>query len=68
MRETLNLILTRDGKPYYTEYRFAKFPAALNADKLGRRAEAEAEIQLVTDRKADDPGVRHPLSDRLSGR
>ena len=112
MRETLNLIPTRDGKPYYTdatgkvwrlthyvegtvclqkatpelfeasarafgrfqwllaeypaetlhetivnfhntEDRFAKFLTALEADKLGRAKEVEAEIQFVMDRKAD---------------
>ena len=112
MRETLNLIPTRDGMPYYTdaagkvwrlmpyvegtvclqkatpelfeasarafgrfqwlladypaqtlhetivnfhntEDRFAKFLAALEADRLGRRGEVEAEIQFVMDRKAD---------------
>ena len=112
MRETLNLVPTRDGKPYYTdatgkvwrltnyvegtvclqkatpelfeasarafgrfqwlladypaetlhesivnfhntEDRFAKFLAALEADKLGRRSEVEAEVQFVMDRKAD---------------
>ena len=112
MRETLNLVPTRDGKPYYTdstgkvwrltnyvegtvclqkatpelfeasarafgrfqwlladypaetlhepivnfhntEDRLAKFLAALQADKLGRAKEVEAEIQFVMDRKAD---------------
>jgi len=112
MRETLNLVPTRDGKPYYTdstgkvwrltnyvegtvclqkatpdlfeasarafgrfqyllsdypaetlhesivnfhntEDRFAKFLAALEADKLGRAKEVAAEIQFVMDRKAD---------------
>ena len=112
MRETLNLIPTRDGKPYYTdatgkvwrlthyvegtvclqkatpelfeasarafgrfqwllaeypaetlhetivnfhntEDRFAKFLTALEADKLGRAKDVEAEIQFVMDRKAD---------------
>ena len=112
MRETLNLVYTRDGKPFYqdatgkvwrvvhfvektlclqqatpelfeasarafgrfqrlladypaqtlhepivnfhnTEDRFAKFEAALAADKLGRAGEVEAEIRFVTDRKAD---------------
>ncbi len=112
MRETLNLVPTRDGKPYYTdstgrvwrltnyvegtvclqkatpdlfeasarafgrfqwlladypahtlhesivnfhnsEDRFAKFLAVLEADKLGRAKEVEAEIQFVMDRKAD---------------
>ena len=112
MRETLNLVSTRDGKPYYvdstgktwrlmpyvegtvclqkatpelfeasarafgrfqrllsdypahtlhesivnfhnTEDRFAKFLAALEADKLGRAKEVQAEIQFVMDRKAD---------------
>ena len=112
MRETLNLVPTRDGKHYYTdstgkawrltnyvegtvclqkatpelfeasarafgrfqwlladypaqtlhetivnfhntEDRFAKFVAALEADKLGRAKEVEAEIQFVMDRKAD---------------
>ena len=112
MRETLNLVSTRDGKPYYTdstgkswrlmpyvegtvclqqatpelfeasarafgrfqrllsdypahtlhesivnfhntEDRFAKFLAALEADKLGRAKEVEAEIRFVMDRKAD---------------
>ena len=112
MRETLNLIPTRDGKPYYTdatgkvwrlthyvegtvclqkatpelfeasarafgrfqrllaeypaetlhetivnfhntEDRFAKFLTALEADKLGRAKEVEAEIQFVMDRKVD---------------
>ena len=112
MRETLNLVSTRDGKPYYvdstgktwrlmpyvegtlclqkatpelfeasarafgrfqrlladypahtlhesivnfhnTEDRFAKFLAALEADKLGRAKDVAAEIQFVMDRKAD---------------
>ena len=112
MRETLNLVPTRDGKLYYTdstgkawrltnyvegtvclqkatpelfeasarafgrfqwlladypaqtlhetivnfhntEDRFAKFLTALEADKLGRAKEVEAEIQFVMDRKAD---------------
>ena len=112
MRETLNLVSTRDGKPYYTdstgkvwrltpyvegtvclqkatpelfeasarafgrfqclladypaetlhetivnfhntEDRFAKFLAALEADKLGRAKDVQAEIQFVMDRKAD---------------
>ena len=112
MRETLNLVYTRDGKPYYTdatgkswrlmpyvegtvclqkatpelfeasarafgrfqrlladypahtlhesivnfhntEDRFAKFLAALEADKLGRAKDVQAEIQFVMDRKAD---------------
>ena len=112
MRETLNLVPTRDGKPYYTdstgkvwrltnyvegtvclqkatpelfeasarafgrfqwlladypaetlhepivnfhntEDRFAKFLAALQADKLGRAKEVEAEIRFAMDRKAD---------------
>ena len=112
MRETLNLVPTRDGKPYYTdsngkswrlmpyventlclqkatpelfeasarafgrfqwlladypaetlheaivnfhntEDRFAKFQAALEADKLGRAKEVEAEVKFVMDRKAD---------------
>ncbi len=112
MRETLNLVNTKDGKPYYTdstgkvwrltpyvegtvclqkatpelfeasarafgrfqrllsdypahtlhepivnfhntEDRFAKFLAALEADKLGRAKDVQAEIQFVMDRKAD---------------
>ena len=112
MRETLNLVYTRDGKPYYTdsndktwrlmpyvegtvclqkatpelfeasarafgrfqmllsdypaetlhetivnfhntEDRFAKFLAALEADKLGRAKDVQAEIRFVMDRKAD---------------
>ncbi|MBR3978995.1 MAG: aminoglycoside phosphotransferase family protein [Oscillospiraceae bacterium] len=112
MRETLNLVPTRDGKPYYTdstgkvwrltnyvegtlclqkatpelfeasarafgrfqrlladypaetlhepianfhntEDRFAKFLAALEADKLGRAKEVEAEIGFAMTRKAD---------------
>ena len=112
MRETLNLVPTRDGKPYYTdstgkiwrltnyvegtvclqkatpelfeasarafgrfqyllsdyraetlhesivnfhntEDRFAKFEAALAADKLGRAKEVEAEVKFAMDRKAD---------------
>ena len=36
-----------------TEDRFAKFQAALEADKLGRAAEVAAEIQFVVDRKED---------------
>jgi len=36
-----------------TEDRFAKFLAALEADKLGRAKEVEAEIRFVMDRKAD---------------
>ena len=112
MRETLNLVCTRDGKPYYTEEsgkvwrvmpfvegtlclekatpelfeasarafgrfqglladypaetlhetivkfhdtedRFAKFLAALEADKMGRAKEVQKEVQFVMDRKAD---------------
>ena len=112
MRETLNLVPTRDGKPYYTdstgkvwrltnyvegtvclqkatpelfeasarafgrfqwlladypaetlhepivnfhntEDRFSKFLAVLEADKLGRAKEVEAEIRFAMDRKAD---------------
>ena len=112
LRETLNLVKTRDGKDYYTEAsgkvwrlmpyvegtvclqkatpelfeasarsfgrfqrlladypahtlhepivnfhntedRFAKFLAALEADKLGRAKDVQAEIQFVMDRKAD---------------
>ena len=36
-----------------TEDRFAKFEAALAADKLGRAKDIAAEIQFVLDRKAD---------------
>ena len=36
-----------------TEDRFAKFEAALAADKLGRAKDVQAEIQFVLDRKAD---------------
>ena len=36
-----------------TEDRFAKFEAALAADKLGRAGAVQAEIQFVLDRKAD---------------
>ncbi|MBO7251031.1 MAG: aminoglycoside phosphotransferase family protein [Oscillospiraceae bacterium] len=36
-----------------TEDRFAKFEAALAADKLGRAADIAADIQFVLDRKAD---------------
>jgi hypothetical protein len=112
MRETLNLVNTKDGKPYYTdaagkvwrlmpyvegtlclqkatpelfeasarafgrfqmllsdypaetlhesivnfhntEDRFAKFIAALEADKMGRAQEVQPEVQFVLDRKAD---------------
>ena len=112
MRETLNLVNTKDGKPYYTdaagkvwrlmpyvegtlclqkatpelfeasarafgrfqmllsdypaetlhesivnfhntEDRFAKFIAALEADKMGRAKDVQAEVQFVLDRKAD---------------
>ena len=112
VRETLNLVYTRDGKPYYTEEsgkvwrvmpfvegtlclekatpelfeasarafgrfqglladypaetlhetivkfhdtedRFAKFLAALEADKMGRAKEVQKEVQFVMDRKAD---------------
>ena len=112
MRETLNLVPTREGKPYYTdttgkvwrlthyvektvclqkatpdlfeasarafgrfqmlladypaetlhetivnfhntEDRFAKFLAAVKADKLGRAREVAAEIQFAMDRQAD---------------
>ena len=112
MRETLNLVPTREGKPYYkdsngkvwrlmpyvedtlclqkatpelfeasarafgrfqclladypaetlhetivnfhnTEDRFAKFEAALAADKMGRAKEVAAEIKFAMDRKAD---------------
>ncbi len=112
LRETLSLVNTRDGKPFYTdsngkvwrltpfientdcfqsatpelfeasarafgrfqymlqgypaetlhesivnfhntEDRFAKFLAALEADKLGRAKDVQPEIQFVLDRKAD---------------
>ena len=112
MRETLNLVPTRDGKPYYkdstgkvwrltnyvegtvclqkatpelfeasarafgrfqwlladypastlhetivnfhnTEDRFAKFEAALAADKMGRAKDVAAEVKFAMDRKAD---------------
>ena len=36
-----------------TEDRYAKFMAALEADKLGRAKEVQAEVQFVLDRKAD---------------
>ena len=36
-----------------TEDRFAKFEAALAADKMGRPKEVEAEVTFVMDRKAD---------------
>ena len=36
-----------------TEDRFAKFEAALAADKVGRAKEVEAEVKFVMDRKAD---------------
>ena len=36
-----------------TEDRFAKFEAALKADKLGRAADIQKEIRFVLDRKAD---------------
>ena len=36
-----------------TEDRFAKFEAALAADKLGRAKEVEAEVKFVMERKAD---------------
>ena len=36
-----------------TEDRFAKFEAALAADKMGRAKEVEAEVKFVMDRKAD---------------
>ncbi len=36
-----------------TENRFEKFIAALEADKMGRAKEVQAEIQFVLDRKAD---------------
>ena len=36
-----------------TEDRYAKFEAALKADKLGRAKDVAAEIQFVLDRKAD---------------
>ena len=36
-----------------TEDRFAKFQAALTADKLGRAKDVQAEIQFVLDRQAD---------------
>ena len=36
-----------------TEDRYAKFEAALAADKLGRAKDIQAEIKFVTDRKAD---------------
>ena len=36
-----------------TEDRFAKFEAALAADKLGRAKDIQADIQFVLDRKAD---------------
>ncbi len=36
-----------------TEDRYAKFLAALEADKLGRAKDVQAEVQFVLDRKAD---------------
>ena len=36
-----------------TEDRFAKFEAALSADKMGRAKEVEAEVKFAMDRKAD---------------
>ena len=124
MRETLNLVPTRDGKPYYTdstgkvwrltnyvegtvclqkatpdlfeasarafgrfqyllsdypaetlhesivnfhntEDRFAKFEAALAADKLGRAKDIQAEIQFVLDRKADCSVALQALRDGI---
>ena len=112
LRETLSLVMTRDGKPFYTdsngkvwrltpfientdcfqsatpelfeasarafgrflymlqgypaetlhesivnfhntEDRYAKFIAALEADKMGRAKDVQAEIDFVTSRKAD---------------
>ena len=38
---------------HHTEDRFAKFEAALAADKMGRAKEVEAEVKFAMDRKAD---------------
>ncbi len=46
-----------------TENRFEKFLAALEADKLGRAAEVQAEIQFVMDRKADCSVAMQALRD-----
>ena len=41
------------AKFHDTEDRFAKFLAALEADKMGRAKEVQKEVQFVMDRKAD---------------
>ena len=46
-----------------TEDRFAKFEAALQADKLGRAAQVQPEIQFVLDRKADCSVAMQALRD-----
>ena len=46
-----------------TEDRYAKFEAALAADKLGRAASVQAEIDFVRSRKADCSVVRQALRD-----
>ena len=124
MRETLSLVMTRDGKPFYTdsngkvwrltpfientdcfqsatpelfeasarafgrfqymlqgypaetlhetivnfhntEDRYAKFIAALEADKLGRAKDVRAEIEFVTSRKADCSVALQALRDGI---
>ena len=46
-----------------TEDRFAKFEAALAADKLGRAKDVQEEIQFVLDRKADSSVALQALRD-----
>ena len=124
MRETLSLVNTRDGKPFYTdsngkvwrltpfientdcfqsatpelfeasarafgrfqfmlqgypaetlhetivnfhntEDRYAKFIAALEADKMGRAKDIQAEIEFVTSRKADCSVALQALRDGI---
>ena len=46
-----------------TEDRFAKFEAALAADKMGRAKEVEAEVKFAMDRKADCSVAMQALRD-----
>ena len=48
-----------------TEDRFAKFEAALAADKLGRAKDIQAEIRFVLDRKADCSVALQALRDGI---
>jgi len=48
-----------------TEDRFAKFIAALEADKMGRAKDVQAEVQFVLDRKADCSVALQALRDGI---